>query len=261
MSEIISASNIDLVIQKNMEIAEEVSAQALKLQTNTSIMRVASMPQLALLILQGFGLIQMPIEDKYWSGAIYVKEGKLIPVINTALPRANQYFAAWHEIYHLLFDKVSFDHIIENDNMMEERKAEYFAACMLLKEVDRYFTELPAMELVSKVLYCMSAFQAPYKAVLISLYENAVRSDNDKLRDQIKEIIDLKIDDIPERFRMLGLDDSLVMPSFVVNTSYLHEQIKRSKAANPELQYHGDNEAFLENIMKEIHVIMRTNGC
>ena len=138
MSEIISASNIDLVIQKNMEIAEEVSAQALKLQTNTSIMRVASMPQLALLILQGFGLIQMPIEDKYWSGAIYVKEGKLIPVINTALPRANQYFAAWHEIYHLLFDKVSFDHIIENDNMMEERKAEYFAACMLLKEVDRY---------------------------------------------------------------------------------------------------------------------------
>ena len=243
MSEIISASNIDLVIQKNMEIAEEVSAQALKLQTNTSIMRVASMPQLALLILQSFGLIQMPIEDKYWSGAIYVKEGKLIPVINTALPRANQYFAAWHEIYHLLFDNVSFD------------------PCMLLKEVDRYFTELPAMELVSKVLYCMSAFQAPYKAVLISLYENAVRSDNDKLGDQIKEIIDLKIDDIPERFRMLGLDDSLVMPSFVVNTLYLHEQIKKSKDANPELQYHGDNEAFLENIIKEIHVIMRTNGC
>ena len=237
MSEIISASNIDLVIQKNKEIAEEVSAQALKLQTNTSIMRVASMPQLALLILQSFGLIQMPIEDKYWSGAIYVKEGKIIPVINTALPRANQYFAAWHEIYHLLFDKVSFDHIIENDNMMEERKAEYFAACMLLQGVDRYFTELPSMDMVSKVLYCMSAFQAPYKAVLISLYENAVRSDNDKLKGQIKEIIDLKIDDIPERFQKLGLDDSLVMPSFVVNTSYLHDQIKKSEEANPELQY------------------------
>ena len=260
MSEIISASNIDLVIQKNKEIAEEVSAQALKLQTNTSIMRVASMPQLALLILQGFGLIQMPIEDKYWSGAIYVKEGKIIPVINTALPRANQYFAAWHEIYHLLFDKVSFDHIIENDNMMEERKAEYFAACMLLQGVDRYFTELPSMDIVSKVLYCMSAFQAPYKAVLISLYENAVRSDNDKLKGQIKEIIDLKIDDIPERFQKLGLDDSLVMPSFVVNTSYLHDQIKKSEEANPELQYHGDNETFLDNIMKEIKVITRTNG-
>ncbi len=259
MSEIITASNIDLVIQRNRGIASEVSAQALKLQTNTSIMRVASMPQLALLILQGFGLVQIPIEDKYWSGAIYVKKGKIIPVINTALPRANQYFAAWHEIYHLLYDKVSFDHIIENDNMMEERKAEHFAACMLLQEVDRYFTDLPAMDIISKALYCMSAFQAPYKAVLISLYEDAVRSDNERLKSQIKEIIDLKIDDMPDRFRRLGLDDSLVMPSYVVNTSYLHEKIKRSEEANPELKYHGDNEAFLENIMKEIQVVAKAN--
>ena len=259
MSEIITAANIDLVIQRNSSIAEEVSAQALKLQTSTSIMRVASMPQLALLILQGFGLVQMPIEDKYWSGAIFVKEGKIIPVINTALPRANQYFASWHEIYHLLFDRVSFDHVIENDNMMEERKAEYFAACMLLREVDRYFKNLPAMDIISKVLYCMSAFQAPYKAVLISLYEDAVRSDNEKLKKQIKEILDLKLDDIPDRFQRLGLDDSLVMPSYVINTSYLHEQIKKSEEANPELNYHGDNEAFLENILKEIQVITRSN--
>ena len=257
MSEIITASNIDLVIQKNKEIAEEVSAQAFKLQTNTSIVRVASMPQLALLILRGFGLIQMPIEDKYWSGAIYVKEGKIIPVINTALPRANQYFAAWHEIYHLIYDRVSFDHIIENDNMMEERKAEYFAACMLLQGVDRYFTELPPMDFVHKIFYCMSAFQAPYKAVLISLYEDAVQSENGKLKEQIKEVIDLKIDDIPERFRKLGLDDSLVQPSFVINTSYLHERIKKSESANPELKYHGDNAEFLKNIMKEIQVITR----
>ncbi len=88
-------------------------------------------------------MIQMPIEDKYWSGAIFVKDEKIIPVINTALPRANQYFTAWHEIYHLIFDKVSFDHFIETDNTLEERKAEYFAACMLLNGVDRYFTELP----------------------------------------------------------------------------------------------------------------------
>ena len=257
MSEIITAANIDLVIQKNREIADEVSAQVLKLQTNTSIMRVASIPQLALLILQGFGLVQMPIEDKYWSGAIYVKEGKIIPVINTALPRANQHFTAWHEIYHLLFDKVSFDHFIENDNLMEERKAEYFAACMLLREVDRYFMDLPVMDIMSKVLYCMSVFQAPYKAVLISLYETAVRSDNEKQKRQIKEIIDLKIDDMPDRFRKLGLDDSLVTPSYVINTSHLKEKIKTSEEADPELKYHVDNEAFLENIMKEIRVITR----
>ena len=51
----------------------------MKLQVNPAIMKVASGPQLALLILQGFGLIQMPIEDKFWSGAIFVKSGKRIP--------------------------------------------------------------------------------------------------------------------------------------------------------------------------------------
>ncbi len=34
-------------------------------------------------------------------------------------------------ILEFLNTQVSFDHIIENDNMMEERKAEYFAACSI----------------------------------------------------------------------------------------------------------------------------------
>lgn len=255
MSERITASNIDLVIQRNTEIGKEVSAQAMRLQTNPSIMKVASMPQLALLILQSLGLIQVPIEDKYWSGAIYVKAERIIPVINTALPRANQYFTAWHEIYHLVFDKVSFDHFIENDNIVEERKAEYFAACMLLSGVDRYYAELPAMDFTSKILCCMAAFQAPYKAVLISLYEDAVRRENEKLKNQIKEALGIEIEDMPERFRKLGLDDSLVLPSFVINTFYLQEQIKKKKEADPELKYHGDNEEFLRNITEEIRMI------
>lgn len=257
MSELITAQNLDFVIKKNREIKEEVSAQAIKLQTNPSIMKVASAPQLALLILQGFGLIQMPIEDKFWSGAIFVKDGKLIPVVNTSLPRANQYFAAWHEIYHLIFDKVSFDHFIEVDNTLEERKAECFAACMLLNGVDRYFTELPEMDFVSKIFYCMSIFQAPYKAVLVSLYEYAVQSENEKLCGRIKEAFDLQFEDLPNRFRMLGLDDSLVSPSYVINTSSLQERIKRMRVANPELNYHKNNEEYLMNIMTEIAMITR----
>ena len=106
MSELITAANLDWVIRKNLEIKDEVTAQAIKLQTNQSIMQAASTPQLAFLILKEFGLIQIPIEDEFWSGAIYVKDGKIIPVINTAHQRANQYFTAWHEIYHLIFDKV-----------------------------------------------------------------------------------------------------------------------------------------------------------
>ena len=153
-------------------------------------------------------MIQMPIEDKYWGGAIFIKDEKIIPLINTALPRANQYFTAWHEIYHLLFDEVSFDHFIENDNTLEERKAEYFAGCMLLNGVDRHFTELPETEFVSKVFHCMSTFQAPYKVVLVSLYEYAIQSENEKLCGTIKEVFDIQFDDLPNRFRMLGLDDN-----------------------------------------------------
>lgn len=257
MSELITAENLNLVIKKNREIREEVSTQAIKLQMNSSIMKVASAPQLALIILQGFGLIQMPIEDKYWSGAIYVKDGKIIPVVNTSLPRANQYFAAWHEIYHLIFDKVSFDHFIEADNILEERKAEYFAACMLLTGVDRYFMELPEMDFVSKIFCCMSVFQAPYKAVLVSLYEYAIKSENEKLCSKIKEVFDLQFEDLPNRFRMLGLDDSLVTPSYVVNTSSLQERIQRIRAANPDVHYHKDNEEYLKNIMAEIVMITR----
>lgn len=261
MSELITAENIDLVIKKNCETKDEVLAQAIKLQTNPTIMKVASAPQLALLILQRFGLVQMPIEDKYWSGAIFVKDGKIIPVLNTALPRANQYFSAWHEIYHLIFDRVSFDHFIETDNTLEERKAECFAACMLLNGVDRYFTELPEMDFISKIFRCMATFQAPYKAVLVSLYEYAVRSENEKLSCRIKEVFDLQFDDLPDRFRRLGLDDSLVTPSYVINMSSLQERIKKSKDANPELNYHKDNEEFLVNIMTEISMITRRSKC
>ncbi len=257
MSEFITAANIDFVIQKNREIRDEISAQAIKLQTNPAIMKVASAPQLALLILQSFGLVQMPIEDKFWSGAIFVKDGKVIPVINTALPRANQYFVAWHEIYHLIFDRVSFNHFIETDNTLEERKAECFSASMLLTGVDRYFTELFETDFVSKIFCCMSAFQAPYKAVLVSLYEYAIQSDNEKLGKRIKEVFDLQFDDLPERFRALGLDDSLVTPSYVINTSSLQEKIRRRKEANPELNYHKENEEFLTNIMREIALITR----
>lgn len=257
MSELITASNIEKVVKINGEISEEVSAQVNQLLQNDSLMKVASIPQLALQILRGYGLIQMPIDDKYLSGAIYVKNGKIVPVLNTALPRANQYFAAWHEIYHLMFDRVSFDHFIETDNTLEERKAEYFAASMLLNGVDRFFTNLSEMDFLSKVFCCMAAFQSPYKAVLVSLYEYAARFGDDKLKKHIMNVFDLQINDMPERFRSLGLDDSLVMPSNVINTSFLHERIEESKDANPELDYHEDNAEFLKNVLLETEMISR----
>lgn len=259
MSELITSANIDLVIKQNDEIKNDIESRAMRLQSNRSIMRVASVPQLALVILRTFGLVQLPIYDKFWSGAIFVKEGKTIPVINTALPRANQYFTAWHEVYHLIFDKISFDYFIENESTIEERKAECFAAQMLLAGVDRYFNDLSEMDFLSKVFCCMSAFQAPYKAVLVALYEYAVHSDNENLKERIKEVFDLRFENLPEQFQSLGLDDSLVLPSNVINMAPLQEKIRFNEKNNPELSYHKDNENYLENIMKEISMIAREN--
>lgn len=257
MSEIITANNLDIVVEKNKEIKDDVLEKAIRLQENPLVMKVNSLPSLALLILNKYGLIQMPIEDKFLSGAIFVKDGKIIPVINTALPRANQYFTAWHEIYHLMFDKVSFDHFIEIENALEERKAEYFASCMLLNGINEYFINIPEMDFISKIFYCMATFQAPYKAVLVSLYEFASLSKNENLENKIKEVFDLQFPDIPDRFRNLGLDDSLVKPSFVVNISSLQEKIKKSERENPELNYHKDNEEYLKNIIDEITLLIR----
>ena len=103
----------------------------------------------------------------------------------------------------------------------------------------------------------MSAFQATYKSVLVSLYEYAIQSENETLEKRIKEVFDLEFEDMPQRFQELGLDDSLVKPSYVINTSSLQERIRKSKIANPELNYHKDNEEFLINIMKEISMITR----
>ena len=132
MSERITAANLDEVIKRNEVIEEQMKQSASLIWSKYNPMQINSPIQLALQILRPYGLIQLPIDNRYLSGAIFVRDGKRIPLINTALPRANQYFTVWHEIYHLLFDEVSFDHLIESETLMEERKAEYFAALMLL---------------------------------------------------------------------------------------------------------------------------------
>ena len=106
MSEKITAENLDQVIRKNKEISADIEQCRQLVFTRFNRMQVSSPPQLAIQLLRTYGLIQMPVNNPYFGGAIYVKEGRRIPFINTALPRVNQYFAEWHELYHLLFDTV-----------------------------------------------------------------------------------------------------------------------------------------------------------
>lgn len=255
MSEKITAKNLDQVIRRNKEIKTDIDRCYQMIITKYNRMQVSSPPQLAFQLLRTYGLIQMPLDNPYFSGAIYVKEGKRVPFINTALPRVNQYFVAWHELYHLIFDAVSFDYLIESETIMEERKAEYFASKMLLGNIISYFTELPKdMDFRSKVYNCMAVFQTPYKAVLISLYETASQIDNNALIRMVKENFDEDHQNISERFGTLGLDNTLVLPSYVMDISALQSKIKECKQERPDLRYHKDNELFLEKLMNEIRL-------
>ena len=76
-----------------------------------------------------------------------------------------------------------------------------------------------------------------------------------KNRKLIKENFDNATAGIAERFAELGLDNTLVLPSYVVDVSSLQAKIKSSEQARPELSYHKDNEVFLDNIIKEIKLI------
>lgn len=256
MSERITAENLEQVICKNKEIRAEIDQCVMIVRTTVNRMQVSSPPQLAIQLLRTYGLIQMPVDNPFLSGAIYVKNEKKIPFINTALPRVNQYFTAWHELYHLIFDGVSFDHLIDTDTTLEERKAECFASKMLLGNLMPYFAELPEnMDFVSKVYNCMAVFQTPYKAVLIALYEAASQVNNTSLMDIVKGHFDNINSNIADRFRELGLDNTLVRPSYVVDVSSLHAKVVKKIQDYPELNYHKDNEKFLKSIMKEIDLI------
>ena len=145
--------------------------------------------------------------------------------------------------------------MIESEMLMEERKAEYFASRMLLGNLMPYFKGLSDMDFQAKAFQCMNAFQAPYKAVLISLYESAVKNGNTVIAKEIKENFDVQMEDIVRRFRDLGLDDSLVRPSYVVNVSLLQEKINRTIQNEPEVKYHKDNGAFLKTVLSEFKML------
>ena len=98
MSERITSKNLDEVVRKNALIHRELEQNAQTVRAHFNQMQLYSSPQLALQILASYGLLQMPIDNEYLSGAIFLKNGTRIPVINTALPRVNQYFTAWHEV-------------------------------------------------------------------------------------------------------------------------------------------------------------------
>ena len=100
MADYITSDNLNEIVEQNIEIKGEINNKLLFFLERYNVREgIKSEEKLAFKILKQHGLIQMPIENQYWCGAIYRVGDKRVPVINTALPRVNQFFAAWHELY------------------------------------------------------------------------------------------------------------------------------------------------------------------
>jgi hypothetical protein len=132
---------------------------------------------------------------------------------------------------------------------LNERRADYFAAKMLLGDVYRYYYSLQDDEFINKIVRCMDVFKAPYKAILIQLYEDAVEVFNDiALKKLIIENFDKKPKNLIKLFENLELDTDLVKPSNVISFGNLDKKIELLSKEEYDVAYHKDNLIFLNKL-------------
>ncbi|MEK5037649.1 ImmA/IrrE family metallo-endopeptidase [Sporosarcina sp. FSL K6-3457] len=254
----ITQENLDDIIIRNQQIKDEIKRLIVYVDTTFKEIRIQSAEKQALQILRQHYFIQIPIEDQDFGGAIKVlPNGKKLFIINTAQPRVYQYFIYWHEIYHLLENGTD-SHIITLDFDMKERKADYFAAQMLLgSDLYRYFMNLSKPnDFIEKVMFCIDMFKAPFKAILIQLYESAIAEGNTSLRKEIQTHFDRRFsqDEMESYFNRLNLDLSLIQPSKILDMDIMVKAIKEKSDNYPEVNMYKEHlekiERFIANVAK-----------
>lgn len=259
----ITSDNLDQVINQNKDIESKITNLVKDFTFRFNQSRVSSPEKVAINILKEHHLIQLPIEDEYWGGAIIVQEDLKIPVINSAQPRVYQYFVAWHEVYHLLYDinLTNETHNISIDLNISERMADYFAAQMMVGNVYDYFYSLDDDNFIDRVIKCMDVYKAPYKAVLIQLYEEAVtKYNNAELKRQLLKNFDSKPTNIIQKFDELELDSELVKPTNIVSLGGLEKELEKAVKENSNTTYHLNNYDFLKKLKTQIEDIKEGKG-
>lgn len=193
-------------------------------------------------------LIEAPINDSSFGGFIRsTNTEKFICYINTAQPRIYQNFSLLHELYHLIsFQKIpELVHIVNAglDRNINERKADYFASLLLIDEHSLLSfykgEENKDNDELTKIFKAIFLFKAPYKAILIRLYELNLIS-----TDSLKKLFDQK-NNLEDEFNKLGLDPSSIEKSMVINFEDLTKLIGNNPL--PDLAQQANS-----NVLKEV---------
>ncbi|MGO0063317.1 ImmA/IrrE family metallo-endopeptidase [Brevibacillus fluminis] len=247
----ITSENLDQTVERNEQIDRQIQNHIRFIEKRLIKWKSLPIEEQALGILKEHNLIEIPIPDSNWGGAIRKFHGqKAVPIINTAQPRLYQYFIYWHEIYHLteheemsLHNEDNYEISTEFD--LNERKADYFASQMIFGYSDLYdyFYSLDYDDFIVKIAHCMKSFKAPYKAVLIQLYQMGRRNQNDQLQEKIKLYFDKQwsTSEWATLFQEYALDDSLIKPSYVTNMNSIINAIKNQIAQHPDVELFQDN--------------------
>ena len=253
----ITSKNLDYIIQENLKISSKVEALKENFLINYNDLMIKSNDIIALELLKSKGLISVVIDNQHFGGAVYIlSNNRKLFLINTALPRVNQHFVCWHEVYHLLYDEHLTEkiYLISSDLETNERMADYFASKMIFGNLYDYYIKLDKdLSFEQKILYSMYIYRAPYKAVLVELYENAYIHGNEELKTIIKDNIDIRIDNISEKFKDMGLDSSLVEPTYMSTVSILEQKIIEEKKKYCDKNYNDSNLKYYKEIMNEIN--------
>ncbi|MFD3259076.1 ImmA/IrrE family metallo-endopeptidase [Paenibacillus lentus] len=181
-------------------------------------------------------LIQAPIKDQTLGGFILLKKPKVLCYLNSWQPRIYQNFILLHEVFHII-SRTQNDpeklHIIESDldRDLDERKADYFASLLLMDaaEVISFYQSLREEVLLDKIIQTMSRFSAPYKAVLIRLYELHLIGVED-----LRVWFDQKLQ-FEDEFVRLGLDPSPVQRSMLIHFQEVEKLMEHGRDRLPDM--------------------------
>lgn len=131
----------------------------------------------------------LPIKDDDLCAFTCFKKNAFFIVINSCIPLSKQIFAAAHELYHIYsyfendcndlirnISYISSSEIEESSDSLEEKKANAFAASLLIpselltNQIRIYHIEKSSIT-VDSVIQLADIFAVPYKAMVLRLYE------------------------------------------------------------------------------------------
>lgn len=257
MNQCLTAEQLDLTAARCRELKRGLLPLALKLQTTSNPMQLPAQ-SFARHLLERHGLICIPVEDPRWSAGVFRLEDTATPVLNTARSRVEQSFAVWELLYAVLYGAGACDLLLEPYPTQENLRAWSFAA-LQLESLPLYFGRQQG-DFLEKVFRCMAAYQAPYPAVLLRLHEQALEAGNEALKDQVRQHYELDLNDLPRRFRELGLDAALVQPSNQIDLNSLGDSIRQAAEKEPEMTRFAQDLTELNNIVREFRLLTEAAG-